>query len=271
MNKKHLKALPIFLSLPLLMAMYNGPQFHMNDYASYDVTYISHEVVDENYVYTVNVKSNSNYYISSITLETTEEEGNYKFSSKRFSNIFNGYLIAPYKEATISLTSKQEITDFSKLGKHSSAYSLGYERLKKHFFNSETFESVTLAEYRPDNKDYPYEYKVNFKEGYDTNFCCGLFEMTYDNESVFLMLDGEYGDYHFYTYEELDLTKLKMEEATLIEQWRAFDPSPEGIMTLVFIVIGIMVVISAIIFCFVFFFVRYLIRKNKKARADLPL
>ena len=56
--KKSIKLLPIFLTLPFLMAMYNGPHFHVSNYDSYDVSYVSHEQVEDYYLYKVNVKKN---------------------------------------------------------------------------------------------------------------------------------------------------------------------------------------------------------------------
>ena len=96
MKKSDLKLLPIFLTFPFLMGMYNGPYFHVPNYDSYDVTYVSHEKVEDDYIYTINIKHNSGYhYIYSLELKGTIEEEKY-----------SGDILPPLKEvgASCSMT-----------------------------------------------------------------------------------------------------------------------------------------------------------------------
>ena len=155
------------------------------------------------------------------------------------------------------------------LKKSGDAYSISDSSIKKHYFPSEAIESITLADTHPDNENCKYEYQFNFKEEYDIAFRCGLFEITYEDKPINLMLDYSGDTYHFYTREEIDLTKLKVESITLIEEYHFFQPSEEGLRNLLFLVIGVILVISGVIFVVVFFFVRFLLRKNRKARAAL--
>ena len=273
--KKSIKLLPIFLTLPFLMAMYNGPHFHVSNYDSYDVSYVSHEQVEDYYLYTINIKNNSGYhYIHSLHLEGTIEEEKYSNTLIDFSDTFCGSLIGPYGEATVKMASRVEIPDVSELSKSGDAYSIIDESIKKHYFTTDVVESISLVTNTNDesNPDYNlYNYKINFKEGTDTNFGCGLFKFTYDNEPIYLMLENTSDGYQFYTLKELDLTKLEVEGITLIEQYRPFSPTSEGILTVSLIVLAIVLLIHGALFCAIFFFVRFLIRRNRKAKADLGL
>ena len=273
--KKSIKLLPIFLTLPFLMAMYKGPHFHVSNYDSYDVSYVSHEQVEDYYLYTINVKNNSGYhYIYSLQLEGTIEEEKYSKFITDFSDTFCGSLIGPYGETTVKMISEKEIPDVSKLSKNGDAYSIIDESIKKHYFTTDVVESISLVTNTNDesNPDYNlYNYKINFKEGTDTNFGCGLFEFSYNNEPVYLMIEHFSSGYHIFTYQELDLTKLEVKGVTLIEQYRPFSPTSEGILKVSLIVLAIALLIHGALFCAIFFFVRFLIRKNKKAKADLPL
>ena len=257
------------------MAMYNGPYFHVPNYDSYDVTYVSHEKVEGDYIYTLNIKHNSGYhYIYSLELNGTIEEEKYSVKSDKFSDTFCDSLIGPFGETTIKMTSKKEIPDVSKLSKSGDAYSIIDESIKKHYFTTDVVESISLVTNTNDesNPDYNlYNYKINFKEGTNTNFACGLFKFTYDDEPIYLMIENYSSGYHIFTYEELDLTKLKVESITLIEQHRAFSPTNEGILTVSLIVLAVVLLIHGVLFCAIFFFVRFLIRRNRKAKADLGL
>ena len=271
MNRKSFKILPIFLSLPFLMAMYNGPHFYVSNYDSYDVTYVSHEQVDSDYVYVVNIKHNSGYYyIYSLKLEGKIDDESYSLESFKLSDTFCNYAIGPYGETTVKMISKKEISDVSKLTKSGNAYSVIDESIKKHYFSVDVVESISLVS-SPEDKSNLYDYKINFKEGYNTNFNCGLFEFAYNNEPVYLMLENYSNGYQIYTYEELDLTKLEIKGITLIEEYRFFSPTSEGILKVSLIAIAIALLIHGVIFCAIFFFVRFLIRKNKNAKADLGL
>ena len=275
MKKKHLKILPVFLSLPFLMAMYNGPHFHVYNYDSYDVTYVSHEQVEDNYIYTLTIKHNSGYhYIYSLELKGTIDENSFSARFTDFSDVFCDNLIGPYGETTIKMVSKKEIPDVSKLSKSGDAYRIIDESIKKHYFPTDVVESISLVTNSNDesNPDYNlYNYKINFKEGTDTNFSCGLFELTYNNETVYLMIENFPSGYHIFTHEELDLTKLEVKGITLIEQYRPFSPSGEGILKVSLIILAIVLLIHGALFCAIFFFVRFLIRKKRKAKADLGL
>ena len=85
------------------------------------------------------------------------------------------------------------------------------------------------------------------------------------------MIENYSTGYHIFTYEELDLTKLKVEGVTLIEQYRAFSPTSEGILTVSLMILVAAVLVHGVLFCAIFFFVRFLIRRNRKAKADLGL
>ena len=257
------------------MAMYNGPYFHVTNYDSYDVTYVSHEKVEDDYVYTLNIKHNSGYhYIYSLELNGTIEEEKYSIKSDKFSDTFCDSLIGPFGETVVKMTSKKEIPDVSKLSKSGDAYSIIDESIEKHYFTTDVVKSISLVTNTNDesNPDYNlYNYKINFKEGTNTNFACGLFEFTYDDEPIYLMIENYSSGYHIFTYEELDLTELKVESITLIEQHRAFFPTNEGILTVSLIVLAVVLLIHGVLFCAIFFFVRFLIRRNRKAKADLGL
>ena len=275
MKKSYLKLLSIFLTFPFLMGMYNGPHFHVSNYNSFDVTYISHEQVEDDYVYTLKIKHNSGYhYIYSLELKGTIEEEDYSAKSTNFSDTFCDSLIGPFGETTVKMISEKEIPDVSKLSKSGDAYSIIDESIKKHYFTTDVVESISLVTNTNDesNPDYNlYNYKINFKEGTDTNFGCGLFEFSYNNEPVYLMIEHFSSGYHIFTREELDLTKLKVEGITLIEQYRPFSPTSEGILKVSLIVLAIALLVHGALFCAIFFFVRFLIRKNRKAKAGLDL
>ena len=267
--KKSIKLLPIFLTLPFLMALYNGPHFYVSNYNSYDVNYVSHEQVDDYYVYTLNIKNNSGYhYIYSLQLEGTIEEEKYSKILTDFSDTFCGSLIGPYGEATVKMASIVEIPDVSELSKSGDAYSIVDESIKKHYFPTDVVESISLVS-SANSQSNLYNYKINFKEGTDTNFGCGLFKFTYDSEPIYLMLENTSDGYQFYTLKELDLTKLEVEGITLIEQYRPFSPTSEGILTVSLMILVAAVIVHGVLFCAIFFFVRFLIRKNRKAKAGL--
>lgn len=272
MKNKLSKALLLLSSLPFLTAMmYNGPHFYVPDYSSFDVTYVSHEQVDEKYVYTLNVKNNGHDYLYHIKLDGTIDEDNYSLSTFNMSDVFTNRVIGYYEETTIKLTSSKEIPDISALNKKGEAYSLNGDSIKKSYATGENFvQSVSLYDTHPDNNNCPFEYAINFKEGVNIDSACALFEITYDNEPLYMMLERYSEGYHFYTCEEIDLTKLEVEQMTFIAQYQPFQPTSEGILMVALMVIGILLVISGVIFCAVFFFTRFLIRKNRKARADLP-
>ena len=269
MKKNLNKALLILSTIPFLCAMYNGPHFYVSNYDSYDVSYVSHEQVEDYYLYTVNIKNNSGYhYIYSLQLEGIIEEEKYSKSLTDFSDTFCGSLIGPYGEATIKMASRVEIPDVSKLSKSGDAYSIIDESIKKHYFPIDVVESISLVS-SANNQSNLYNYKINFKEGTDTNFGCGLFKFAYDSEPIYLMLENTSNGYQFYTLKELDLTKLKVEGITLIEQYRAFSPTNEGILKVSLIVLAVALLVHGALFCAIFFFVRFLIRRNRKAKADL--
>ena len=267
--KKSIKLLPIFLTLPFLMAIYNGPYFHVSNYDSYDVSYVSHEQVEDYYLYTVNVKNNSGYhYIYSLQLEGTIEEEKFSKNLTDFSDIFCGSLIGPYGEATVKMASRVEIPDVSELSKSGDAYSIVDESIKKHYFPTDVVESISLVSSANSHSNL-YNYKINFKEGTDTNFGCGLFKFAYDSEPIYLMLENTSDGYQFYTLKELDLTKLEVEGITLIEQYRPFSPTSEGILTVSLMILVAAVIVHGVLFCAIFFFVRFLIRRNRKVKAGL--
>ena len=271
MKNKHRKLLLLFFTFPFLTAsLYNGPHFYVNNYDSYEYSYVSHELVDEDYVYTVNIKNDANYYLSSVKL--TDEES-YYLESNKLSEIFCSYTVGPFVETTVKFTSKKEITDFSKLSKSGVAYSITDESIKKRYFDvNEVVESITSRPIDPEkNTNNLFAYRINFKEGINFSSSCGLFEFTYDEEKVFLMMEYGRDECCFYTRQEIDLTKLEIKNVTLIDQYVPFsiNISDDAFLILTLIVFGVALLISGVIFCAIFIPIRILKRKNKKAKADL--
>ena len=269
MKNKHRKLLLLFLTFPFLTALYNGPHFYDHGYDNYDLTYVSHEQIDDQYVYTFDIKNNGGGYIYSVKLKGEIEEENYNLSINSFSDTFCDYVLGPGVKTTVKVTTSKEIPDISKLKKTSEAYTISDSSINKHYFSSDYVENITLEDDGSSNPNHVLIYKVNFKEGTNTNFGCGVFEYTYSEEKVYLMKDRSQEGWRIYTYQEIDLTKLKYEGATLIEDYRVFSPTGEGIALVSLMAIGVILLIHGAIFCAVFFPVRYLIRKNRKAKADL--
>ena len=117
MKKNHNKALLLLLTIPFLTAMYNGPHFHVDNYSSYNLTYVSHEQVDDNYVYTFDIENTGPSFIYKVELEGMVDETKYQLTSFRFSDIFTDNLIGPYEEGIVKITSSREIPDLSEFKK----------------------------------------------------------------------------------------------------------------------------------------------------------
>ena len=267
--KNNKKALLLLLTVPFLCALYNGPHFYDYGYSAYDLTYVSHELVDEEYVYTFDIKNNAGAYLYFAELEGEVEEENYYLGINTFSDTFFDYVLGPGVKTTVKVTTKKELPDLSQLTKNGKAYTISDSSINKHYFSSDFVESITLKDDGSNNANHYCVYKINFKEGSNTNFSSGVLELTYDNEEVYLMRDGSQDGWVFFTHQEIDLTKLKFQSATLIESYRPFSPSDEGILLVSLMLIGILLLIHGAIFCAIFFSVRFLIRKNRKAKADL--
>lgn len=273
MNKNSIKILPIFLALPFVMAMYNGPHFYESDISYYDLTYVSHEQIDEQYVYTCNFKNNSaDVYISSISLSGTLKNENYQFSLYKngFSDIFNNSycVLAPQYEGIVKLYSEKEITDLSEFDKDGNGFSLSDSSINKINVYTSNIESITLNQIDSVKPSSSYYYTIKFNENVKNIYSCGLFEMKYNGETVYLMMESSKEGYRFSTSEQLDLNKLTVEGVTLVETYRPFSINVDKLGELTAIFVAIMVVIHVGIFCAIFFPIRHTLRKRRKAKAD---
>ena len=274
MKKNLLRILPIFLALPFLMAMYNGPRFYEHNIDDYDLTYVSHEQIGDEYIYTCNFKNNrSTAYISSINLSGTLEEEKYELTlcENGFSSIFRNYncVVPPQYEGTVRLSSTKEISDLSKLEKDGRGFSLSDSSVEKEFIYISNIESITLESINQDKSNPFYYYNIKFNKNVDNIYSCGVFEINYNGETAHLLLDSSKEGYHFSTSEELDLTKLAVESITLVKTYRAFSINTERLGELTAIYVAIMVVIHVGVFCAIFFPVRHMLRKKRKAQTDI--
>ena len=91
----------------------------------------------------------------------------------------------------------------------------------------------------------------------------------YDKDRFYLLNDRTSDGYTFYTFQEVDLTKLKVGGITFIEEYHAFSPKGDGLLYAALVLLGIVLLIHLVIFLIVFFLIRFLIRKNRKARAGI--
>lgn len=274
MKNNSLKILPIFLTIPFLLAMYNGPHFYEYNIDDYDLTYVSHEQIDDEYIYTCNFKNNrSTAYVSSISLSGTIEEEKYELTlcENGFSNIFRNYncVVPPQYEGTVRLSSAKEISDLSKLEKDGRGFSLSDNSIEKEFIYTSNIESITLKPIDQESVNPFYYYVIKFNENVENIYSCGVFEVNYNGETAHLLLESSKEGYHFSTSEELDLTKLTVKSITLVKTYRPFSINTERLGELTAIYVAIMVVIHVGIFCAIFFPVRHMLRKKRKAQTDI--
>ena len=270
MKKNHRKLLPLFLVLPFLAASYNGPNFYVHNLNYYDLEYASHEQVGEDYIYTCNFKNSTGVYLTSIELSGEIDDESYYLSLEghSFSHIFYEYVVGPGYEGTVTLTSKKEIPDINKLHKDGEGFTVSDTSIEKAYASTDIIENIFL--FRTKSEDHRfYSYKIALSPDFIDKYAYGLYELTYDGDTFYQFIDRYSDGYLFYTYQEIDLTKLKVEGVTFIEQYRPFSPSGDGLLYVSLIVIGVLLLFHAAIFLAVFFFVRFLIRKNRKAKADL--
>lgn len=270
MKKNRSKTLLLLLTIPFLTAFYNGPNFYVHHYSSYDLEYVSHEQVDDLYVYTCNFKNQSATYVELIKLNGTIDDETYSLEllDHSFSDIFCDYVAKPYYEGTVKLVSSKEIPDISKLNKDGDGFITSDSSVKKAYASGDVVESISLMRAKDGESRY-YAYSITLSAGFNDIYGYGLYEMDYDGDPFYLLLDHYSEGYTFYTLQEVDLTKLKVNGITFIEQYRPFSPSDEGLLTVSLIILAVALLIHGALFCAVFFFVRFLIRKNRKAKAGL--
>ena len=270
MKKNHNKALLLLLTLPFLTAMYNGPHFYVHHYDSYDLDYVSHEQIDDKYVYTCDFKNNSATYLTDIKLNGTINDETYTLTLKdnSFSDIFSGYVPGPYYEGTVKLVSNKEIPDISKLKKDGNGFRTDDSSIEKAYASSDVVQGIYLLRPKNENSSY-YCYRITLKPDFSDIYCCALYEMEYDEDKFYLLNDRTSDGYTFYTFQEVDLTKLKVGGITFIEEYHAFSPKGDGLLYAALVLLGIVLLIHLVIFLIVFFFIRFLIRKNRKARASI--
>lgn len=272
MKKNHNKALLLLLTLPFLTAMYNGPHFYVHHYDSYDLDYVSHEQIDDKYVYTCDFKNNSATYLTNIKLEGTINDETYNLGllNHSFSDVFVDYVPIPFYEGTVKLVSNKEIPDISKLDKDGDGFRIDDSSIEKAFASSDVIQGINLVHTKDESSSY-YCYRITLKPDFSDIYSCALYEMEYDEDRFYLLNDRTSDGYTFYTFQEVDLTKLKVGGITFIEEYHAFSPKGDGLLYAALVLLGIVLLIHLVIFLIVFFFVRFLIRKNRKAKADLPL
>ena len=270
MKKNHNKALLLLLTIPFLTAFYNGPNFYVHHYSSYDLEYVSREQVDGLYVYTCNFKNQSATYVELIKLNGTIDDETYSLEllDHSFSDIFCDYVAKPYYEGTVKLVSSKEIPDISKLNKDGDGFVTSDSSVKKAYASGDVVESISLMRAKDEESRY-YAYSITLSTDFNDIYGYGLYEMDYDGGTFYLFLDHYSEGYTFYTLQEVDLTKLKVNDITFIEQYRPFTPEGSGFLYLVLIVLVAIILIHLAIFLIVFFFIRFLIRRNNRARASI--
>lgn len=270
MKKNHNKALLLLLTLPFLTAMYNGPHFYVHHYDSYDLDYVSHEQIDDKYVYTCDFKNNSATYLTNIKLEGTinDETYNLELLNHSFSDVFVDYVPIPFYEGTVKLVSNKEIPDISKLDKDGDGFRIDDSSIEKAYASTDIIESIFLFQTKSEDHRF-YSYKIALSPDFIDKYAYGLYELTYDGDTFYQFIDRNSDGYLFYTHQEIDLTKLKVEGVTFIEEYHAFSPKGDGLLYAALVLLGIVLLIHLVIFLIVFFFIRFLVRKNRKARASI--
>ena len=264
----------LFMTLPFLTAMYNGPGFYESHYKSFDYEYVSHEQVEDKYVYTLKIKNSSGYYyLYNLKLEGKIDDINYSLhlDSHGFSDVFADYMIGPYAEKTIKMVSSKEIPDINELTKDGSAITLKDDSVYKWYNEPSVIESIVEKPIEGDNPNNLFAYQINYKENAEPDyFYGGLIGLTYGDEDFYLLVEKNSSGSNIYTYEAIDLTQLTVKQVTLIEGYRT-RINEQGIIAFLFMFLGIMVLISGGVFCIIFFgiyFVKRLTRKKKQQAAE---
>lgn len=213
-TKKLALLLPI---LPLLMANSPAPaRIRPQKYDDFEASYVGDEIND-NYRYQIfHLKNNGTGFISELDISGLEGyEYNTYLSENTFNPIFDDTLIGPGQELDLRVKSTTSLVtiDGSKLIYHSYAY-LDSGNSEKTITGD---KSVSLVSSYVGGSYTSYSYRINASiEGADSAYRYTiLFKLNYDGETIYLKVEND-SKLFFYTYEELDLSKLEVIEASRI-------------------------------------------------------
>ena len=263
MKNRYLKLLPLIIALPTLMGNAPVPQVFTNTYKDYQLTYLNVEQSGDYYYYHYNLKNTGSGYISHLSLSKEYEEY-YFFATISTINqgghygvypFFDKGLYQPGFDDEIMMLSTRLITDIDKV----SVSCEGYSVIDSDVYIAGT-RNLSLRNHRNEGDHSVYFYELDIKLVYDDpnrdwNFGV-VADLTYDGNNYYIKID-ERGDYIIESSQELDLSKLTINNLTVIKS-HSYDYGCRGGMEklatiLLIIVILFFVMISVGIFSAIFF------------------
>lgn len=215
--KKLALLLPI---LPLLMANSPAPaRIYPKKYDDFEASYVGDEIND-NYRYQIfHLKNNGTGFISELDISGLEGyEYNTYLSENTFNPIFDDTLIGPGQELDLRVKSTTPLVtiDGSKLSYRSYAYiETGNSEKTISGDKSVSLVSSYVGGFGSSYESYAYQINASIEDTDTAYRYTILFKLNYDGETIYLKVEND-SKLFFYTYEELDLSKLEVIEASRI-------------------------------------------------------
>ncbi len=219
MKNRSLKLLPLIIVLPTLMGNAPAPQVFTQTYKDYQLTYLNVEQDGEYYLYHYNLKNIGNGYISSLYIK--EESKDDYFVGSLFSGgnyrvypFFGDGLFQPGFDDEIVFRSLKEANNINKV----SVDCVGYNTFDPDVTISGTQQ---LSLYRKEDQSinlrcyYKLDVSLEYQNDSDWNYGV-VANINYDGNTYYIKIDAR-GGFIVETSQELDLTKLTINDLTVIK------------------------------------------------------
>ena len=258
MKKNYQRLIPLLLVLPALMGNSPRPQVFDHSYKDYKISYVNEEQVGERYHYTYHFKNTGNGYVSRIELSRTL--GQYTSMSYSPSNQFYPFLysvLPPDYEADITFDHYEKVNNPSKLSKLCEAYAT--------FDNEvEIWSTREVTFVRSDYDTFYYKIDISLDNKDKEYYYGAILKLNYDGTTYYVKIDETY-DYSINSKAELDLSKLVVEDITVIKSRGAYYGCVDAFQkVLTLLLICFFVMISMGIFAAIF--IPAMVRRKRRKR-----
>ena len=220
MKQRTRKLLVILPLLPFLMA--NSPAPRQEDYKDLEVTYVSEESLYTYNFYRFNVKNTGNGYLNYIYLNN--QDGDNYFGAYIENNEilppFDNVLIEPGFDRVVIVATKNKLPDSKIVKAECSSYFIDAENVA---FNGDKKVSYVSNASSVSNHYHVYTIQAFYSGETSGNYNYrAVLKFTYDGVSGCVLLDN-IDNLRFTTNEQLDLTKLTVEDVLMVRDTERYN------------------------------------------------
>ena len=258
MKKSFIRALPLLLMVPNLMAASSISTVNSEKYTDYALTYQRVDIVDDDYYYYFDLNNTGDGYIEYLSF-TESFYSDYVYASEYYAP-FNNAVFGPGVHKNISFRSSTKIDNVDSPKSKSWGYANFATEIQVGGSKEVTFVNKGLNYYL-------YNIDMSLNGEKEKNKIYGvILEAEYNGSKYYIRInDAEL--YNFSTEEEIDLTKLVVNDIKVIKSVEHDSDYYIGLIIDIVTIVVFLVLIPFGIFAAIFFPAMARKRRRKKAKA----